>query len=245
MPFTPAFRDFDRKIDIVFGIHPDRLAFVFKHLEGGPALLRRKGIPLFIDAFEDPQVQKGPKEKLKRGKLGAQHRHDVLSAYPEASGCFELNINAFDRKKSKGSLLWAAKNGIHIHFVMSALASKKSQEMVVKKTSTFGGLLSKGDNPFGKLVPTHFNFKESEFTPEYVAKSRNVSGSELRWIYRMRDNDKVQKYVQFWRSDDGKAFKQCTPPWTWKDDGIDALWEEGYKPRHEGFYNSLLSEGAV
>ncbi|WP_349811343.1 hypothetical protein ABQ179_001445 [Xanthomonas dyei] len=237
------FRDFDNRRDIIYGIQPDRTSFVFNHLKLKPPQLRRKDIPLFIDAYDDLNAP-GIKNTDHLVSIRDQHRDAVLKAYPEASpGLFKLNTNAYDRKKSKGSLYWAAQNGIHVHFVMHMLATVESQRMVAGKTSKFGGTVSSGDVPAGSAVESRFSFGENDYTDEYKNKSRNVTGSELRWIYRMRGNVLVRTYVQFWKSEDGKMFEQCMPPWDWGDP-YDAIWS-GYAPQREGFYNSLLSPGSV
>ena len=237
------FRAFDKQHDIIYGIHPDRTDFVFNHLKFKPFQLNRKDIPLFIDAYDDTNTP-GAKKTDHLAATRDVHRAAVLKAYPEASpGLFKLDTNAYDRKKSKGSLYWAAQNGIHVHFVMYRLATIESQRMVAEKKSTYGGTASTGDVPSGKAVESRFSFQENDYTDEYKNKSRNVTGSELRWIYRMRGNILIQTYIQFWRSDDGKIFTQCVPPWEWGDP-YNGIWA-GYVPRHEGFYNSILSPGSL
>lgn len=238
-----SFRDFDARRDIIYGIQPDRTSFIFHHLKLPLRTLNRKDIPLFIDAYDDLNAPNAKKtDHLARTR--DQHRNAVLEAYPEATpGLFRLNANAYDRKKSKGSLYWAAQNGIHVHFVMHMLATIESQRMVAGKTSKFGGTVSTGDVPAGSAVEPRFSFVENDYTDVYKNKSRNVTGSELRWIYRMRGNVLVRTYVQFWKSEDGKTFEQCVPPWEWGDP-YDAIWS-GYTPQREGFYNSLLSPGSL
>ena len=97
----------------------------------------REGIPLFIDGFDDLNRTVGEKSNKIPENTKQNHCAAVLEAYPEADTKLAVNQgNALDRKKSKGSLYWAAREGIHLHFVMFALATPDSQTKVATKTST-------------------------------------------------------------------------------------------------------------
>jgi len=250
MPFHEKFREFQIKTDIIFGLTtPDRNEFL-TFLKLRPKDRSRLGNPLFIDGFDNLNQEIGFKEsKAIPTENRNKHRLAVLDAYPEAESKHATD-NALDRKKSKGSLYWAARNGIHLHFVMHALATSDSQTRIVKKTSNKGGgpgptEEKSGDVPKGKN-PVQFNLAQFE-SDDYWNKYRQVTGSELRWIYRMRENEKVKNFVQFWRSENGKEFEQCPPPWEWDNwcgTNYKKIWNE-YKPTMEGAYDSLLSEGSV
>lgn len=238
MAFQKPFRNFDLKNDVVFGIDtPDRQNFLYYHLKLGIAQRKRDGVPIFIDGFQNLGKPLDPKDKPHIPlKIQQQHRELVLEAYPESISPDAAHGNALDRKKSKGSLYWAARMNIHVHFVMYKLASEESQRWIVTKTSERGGPLMNGDQPRGKKPDGPIN------SDAYWNKQRQTTGSELRWIYRMR-NSKVAEVIQFWKSDDGKTWEQCTPPWTWSG-AIGTLWSS-YQPTNDGFYNSMLSDGAV
>lgn len=258
MPFHPEFRAFDPKLDIVFGIDtPDRKSFL-TYLTKLKILTfadwNRKGNPIFIDGFDDLNQNIGDKpSKSIPEQNRVEHRKAVLEAYPEAKlKPAQENDNLLSRKKSKGSLYWAARNNIHIHFVMYKFALPESQIMVATKTSIQGGKVGDklgpdtGDVPKGKSTLS-LTLKEQFESREYWEKYRNITASELRWIYRMRNNEKVEKFIQFWRSDDGNIFEQCSPPWEWKNwqkTDYTTIWSQ-YKPTMEGAYDSLLSDGSV
>jgi hypothetical protein len=246
MPFDQPFREFDAKTDIIFGLTtPDRNQFLnFKNVT--LAARNRAGIPLFIDGFDDLNRAVGEKTNKIPQDIKDNHRNAVLHAYPEAATEFANDkVNALDRKKSKGSLYWAAREGIHLHFVMYALATPDSQRKIATKTSTKGGTNSMGDQPKGSK-PSPYTSDRFE-SDAYWDKSRQVTGSELRWIYRMRNSEKVRQIVQFWRSLDGKDFEKCPPPWEWADwSGTDyrKIWSQ-YKPTREGLYDTILSDGSA
>jgi hypothetical protein len=61
-------------------------------------------------------------------------------------------------------------------------------------------------------------------------KQRSITGSELRWIYRHRNDPRVQARVQF-RDGTFENYYTCGPPWD-SPEGA-RLWSE-YHPRSEG-----------
>lgn len=44
--------------------------------------------------------------------------------------------------------------------------------------------------------------------PDRMIRSKAITGSELRWIYRNKNYFKVQQTLQFWHKS-----KACCPPW--------------------------------
>lgn len=64
---------------------------------------------------------------------------------------------------------------------------------------------------------------------------RSVTGSELRWIYRNRDNPNVQNGIQFWFE-----FKAVSPPWFVPSGGSSSYWSM-YVPRAEASSSAELS----
>ena len=58
--------------------------------------------------------------------------------------------------------------------------------------------------------------------------NRGITGSELRWIYRNRDNPTVQGAIQFWHEG-----RQCTPPWEASCPVYSPDWGR-YKPTRPG-----------
>jgi hypothetical protein len=137
---------------------------------------------------------------------------------------YEINKNAtgteYDRRISKGGLLGTAHGS-------PSFADRKVHFCLY------------GIN-INRVV---FKDKASDGTPQNK-QDRRVTGAELRWIYRNRQNTKVQANILFWRkSDDSGNFEQCMAPWdsSWEIDkwylnkmgdfpakGVVDLWK-GYK----------------
>ena len=129
MPFHEKFREFEKLNGYYLGFTtPDRNEFL-TFLKLRPQDRSRPGNPLFIDGFDNLNQEIGSKKsKAIPTENRNKHRFAVLDAYPEAES--KHAMNALDRKKSKGSLYWAARNGIHLHFVMHALATSDSQTRI-------------------------------------------------------------------------------------------------------------------
>ncbi|SHN16082.1 hypothetical protein SAMN05192549_10544 [Duganella sacchari] len=115
--------------------------------------------------------------------------------------------NENTRRKCKGGLDWAVNGNRTVHFLLDEL----DITAVVKKNNIRVG--------------------RSIYSAE---KERSITGAELRWIYRNRNNPLVQNRVQFWL-----AFAPCLPPWEQdipiKQTGLlysKTLWL-GYKPTKE------------
>lgn len=130
--------------------------------------------------------------------------------------------NSAWRAKSKGGLYWATQIASkHVHFCLEGL------DMHQVITKSYPGRLADG---IGRDTPPN--------TPQ-TEKERSITGAELRWVYRWRNNSNVQNYIQFWRKDSffakqpndpTKGFRQCAPPWAWKK--YEATWA-GYQPKQE------------
>jgi thiol-disulfide isomerase/thioredoxin len=125
-----------------------------------------------------------------------------------------LRDNSAVRHKSKGGLYWATKVAKKdLHFALDGI----DMNPVVKKSGAL-------DHPKGPV----------DTLPEGERKTRALTGSELRWLYRNKGDPDVQKLIHF-KLDD----KPVPPPWekhpvSEKDPGgreIDgpSLWAQ-YKP---------------
>jgi hypothetical protein len=89
------------------------------------------------------------------------------------------------RRKDKAGLYWATKiAGRHVHFVLDGI----DIAAVVKKS--FKGANSDRD------------------AGSSTSKNRSITGSELRWVYRNREDPEVGKYIHFWFH-----LKHARPPW--------------------------------
>ncbi|MEM7449640.1 MAG: hypothetical protein AAF355_15500 [Myxococcota bacterium] len=113
------------------------------------------------------------------------------------------------RKACKGGIEWALQDGnrCHIHFLLQGI----DQERVVRKN----GMKDTGPGTFFLNVDKHDKLAEP-----YEIKSRNYTGSELRWIFPHRRDPRVQAKVQFWKRtgfrfqrDQRYRYVPCPPPW--------------------------------
>ncbi len=130
------------------------------------------------------------------------------------------NSNLTVRTKCKAGLHWAtmvAKK--KVHFCLDDLDGE-NMKAVVYKSYKAQTKHQTSDTPKGPCP--------EDYTGE---KKRAYTGAELRWIYRNREKELVQKNVQFWLG--GKA---CAPPWDGKVGSN--LWK-AYKPRCSGGDNEL------
>lgn len=105
------------------------------------------------------------------------------------------------RRKSKGALNYLISEGKFLHFILDGL----DMNDVVTKVN-FQNKQDKSPQPTS--YGTH--------------KYRDVTGAELRWIYRHREDPNTQEAVQFWLKD-----KPCDAPWdqlggsqAWSDYGL-------------------------
>ena len=91
-----------------------------------------------------------------------------------------VDSNSIFRAKSKAGLNYCIANGKHLHFVLDGI---DLSEVISKSRS-------------------------NEFKNAADDKYRNVTGAELRWIYRHRHSNDTKAYVQFWINK-----QPCPPPW--------------------------------
>jgi hypothetical protein len=108
------------------------------------------------------------------------------------------------RRKSKGALNYLISQGKSLHFILDGL--------------DMAGVAGKVN------FPTKQD-KSPQPTSDGPPKYSDVTGAELRWIYRHRDDPNTQRAVQFWMKS-----LQCDAPWDqikFKD-----VWSK-YKPKNE------------
>jgi len=118
-----------------------------------------------------------------------------------------LRMAAVAKRKCKGGLDWITHNTTrHIHFCLDGL------DLVAAASKSYDG--SSGgvaDAPVGK----------APIGMDVYTKARSITGAELRWVYRNRNNSRVRAQVQFWRRKVSWAggvrttvgWEQCPPPW--------------------------------
>ncbi|MDC9593312.1 hypothetical protein [Xenorhabdus sp. IM139775] len=111
-----------------------------------------------------------------------------------------------------------------------------------------GGLswVSKGNSKLIRNIHVHFildgiNMKavadKCEEFHELGSKNKSITGQELRWLFRHRDDSKVSKKVQFWK--DGKP---VSPPWNGDEGRVWDNYEEMLNKKgkgEEGKYDGL------
>lgn len=121
------------------------------------------------------------------------------------------------KRKSKSGLWWAIRSANKtVHFCLSEL----NMNQVVNKS--FPGV----EGVKGRDFPTGPDRKK---VTDFTEKETSITGAELRWIYRNRNDSAVAKMVQFWnRSDKNSQFLACEPPWITDS----KLWEQ-YSPTKE------------
>lgn len=120
------------------------------------------------------------------------------------------------RRKSKGGIYWGTiVKKCTVHFCLGGLDDPKSMMMVCTKKYEYAGV--------------HHDAGAGD------TKARNITASELRWVYRNRGVDLVQRNVQFWRPQK-TDWVQCGPPWEWTADAVDVKTADAwglYKPKKE------------
>lgn len=162
-----------------------------------------------------------------RGYAGLRHDQgfiDSLTAHQKYSSVLNYDLAdnnnwnnepiktaAYAKRKCKGGLNWITQNTTRrIHFLLDGL------EMESVPAKNFTTVPYARDHPQGK-APAAL---------AWTAKERSITGAELRWVYRNRNNIRVQKQIQFWKKSVkwqttgfGKhtsvdTFSPCPPPWS-------------------------------
>ncbi|MFC7517189.1 hypothetical protein ACFQUU_19445 [Herbaspirillum sp. GCM10030257] len=195
-----ASRNF-REGDLVYGVEKSSGPLAWDRNHYVRQVFNARHLPCKISDFRvllEEQNQPLNKRKVPEEKSGdflSQEKNFIETLTKHDKYKTAVNGGEFDnsavRRKSKGGLYWATKEAKkHVHFVLDGLDIKS----VV--TKSFAG--ENGDHPIGS----------SESLGSGEVKNRSVTGSELRWIYRNREDSDVQRYVHFWFEG-----KPCRPPW--------------------------------
>ena len=173
-------------------------SFMFKSMEDNRQETGKADL-----AWEDSkdfmrQNRAHPKYKKYTDELAAQ---TILDGGPKTNveskmrkRVSEVEDNALFRAKSKFGLQWALERGKHVHFAVSEEGMNMHQ--VATKSEP-------GDrkNP---LDPTD--------------KIRSFTGSELRWLYRHKDDPLVKEQVHFLAKDEHTGGKIASVPAPWEDE---------------------------
>jgi hypothetical protein len=206
MPFTKPYRNYQPG-DLFYGLAIPRQNLI-QELTGNQAGTAYKNME-WIDLFLHPVNQYTAHENIMKNFRFAM----TLKYHPKYWRALGYQLEGIDddsakRAKSKGGLLWATTvERKHVHFTLERL----NMDHVVRKTYPGWGVGGVGaDRPA---------------VPNVSEKQRSITGAELRWIYRWRNNAQVSSRIQFWNKIAG-VFEQCEPPWAANQN----LWQE-YLPR--------------
>lgn len=211
MPFNQPYKNDFTAGDLVYGVAPARKNLILKLGND----IWNAGVPATVDQYRKKAMDNLSKKNRKtwKGFLQENESHPKYGRYmqtirshnndEEAFAEFSKNekqINSIWRAKSKFGMEWTIKNqqGGHIHFMLDTI----DMGAVVTKTHEFISPDDKSilacDRPRGKAPDSD--------------KERTITHSELRWIYRNRNNPLVQARVQFWMTI-GNQLITCAPPW--------------------------------
>jgi hypothetical protein len=212
MPFTPVYKSTFTDGDLVYGLATTRSKLVIRFA----AALLTLGGPATVDQYRKgtmPNMRKKDRTTW-RAFLRENEAHKRYGRYGQAIRSFDNDEekfaeattssavqNAAWRAKSKFGMEWTLKNQRgQIHFVLDDIDMAAVVTKTHRYTDPVSGNVLAQDQPRGK-APT-----EGE-------KERTITHSELRWIYRNRQNPLVQAGVQFWITTGG-TINPCGPPWT-------------------------------
>jgi hypothetical protein len=193
MPFMEPWVNEVREGDLVFGVSNDEKTI------GKAVFLKTHQNGVSMTQYNVTNIENMFSQTPQGNAAQFDHALAGHKKYSQATGADDSN-EVF-RWKCKGGLYWATfieTQAIKVHFVLDDLDLKQ----VVKKSNSSD---IKGRNSC---------FRQ-------VEKSRSVTGSELRWIYRNRAHPGVRQRIQFWLND-----APCGPPWV----SNGRLWAR-YKPK--------------
>jgi hypothetical protein len=113
------------------------------------------------------------------------------------------------RRKSKGALNYLISQKQYIHFILDDL---RIEDVIAKRN-----------------FPNKQNKSPQEVSSGGQSKYRDVTGAELRWIFRHRIDPDTQEAVQFWQEG-----QPCVAPWdmpefaqAWADYGLQVNLKHG------------------
>lgn len=231
MPFKQPWREFQPG-DLVYGIEACVMGGKARATYIGAwkaEALPENTPPARVDAYrvlrrEQSAEPEAPWERSMKETLLTHPKYKA--AVLETAERSSPELNSLVRKKDKGGLYWATLvAGKHVHFILDGL----NMESVIHKSFTKKSLPAFATK--GKAGKLQYDRPATEGQQ----KIRSITGSELRWVFRHREHENVEAFVQFWR--DGEP---CVPPWkhwvhtdpkTYEQSEISAMWNH-YQPRN-------------
>jgi hypothetical protein len=232
MPLKPPYLNKFNPGDLLYGLALMR-NFYGNNYMGLAELANDSSFTCVIDDYAANELQKNYFERI--GEKIPKNQDDfyqVLTSHPKYKSIFidhpyQTNFDNIDHivlstqniaRKCKTGLYWAAKyeKNFSIHFILDEIDINEVIFKSNEKDHPHADLNSYLRCYFKKAKKIDRNIPKSKVDKNLSCKS--ITGSELRWIYRNKDDPKVQKSVQFWYKG-----KPCCPPW---DPYFDQLYGE-------------------
>lgn len=254
MPFKPPFKNKYTTGDLIYGLGETRDEYVneysiFKSLKDN------RSIVAVIDSYavtkserEEQEYSQDPVARNQRDFIAVLQNHPKYRSAYEAES-FSLLQNdtewVYDdpaeiARKCKAGLYWASQQQqFHVHFLLDDI---NFEEVVCKshtKDYTFNNVK---DFLYAESLQMQGTVKIDANHPDRKVRSKSLTSSELRWLYRNRNDKKVQETIQFWYKG-----KPCSPPWVQHFDrvygsSVARLWLK-YVPKYSNSSVSPIREG--
>ena len=210
MPFRQPYAQGYQDGDLIFGLHgdPGRDGFLgqFQHQITDP---RRKTTISIADEFTTADLNTKADRKALTHFLSEIERHPRYGRYRRAIRPYQddeawwenATVNSLPEGEYQAAIRAKVKFGLehqirtgrgHVHFVLDGLDMFR----VATKSHSL-------DIPRGKPATRQ----------QALNKERGFTGSELRWIYRHRNDPRVANAVQFWLTDSTGRMRPARPPW--------------------------------
>lgn len=216
MPFNRPFKGFYTPGDLIYGFSTTRQKYADTH----PVFQQVYECSAKSCSIDEYAINEGERELLRANSIPLPDNLDrflqVLKSHPKYKSAYEqegfwikergkwiMIQDPFEAaRKCKAGLYWAAnEQKFQVHFFLDDI----NFETVVTKPDIY----DESFDSVRKFLEVR-NMQEMTLCSHYpnrMVKDKSVTNSELRWIYRNRNNQKVQKTIQFWNKDD-----PCSPP---------------------------------
>lgn len=219
MPFSPPYISKFNAGDLIYGLKHIRDNYVNNCAQFAIAKYNDSIVPV-IDKYaitaDEKNDQKNSTQPVARYQKDFT---DTLLVHPKYKSACETEFYCFMQdgfnyalgdpsnmaRKCKGGLYWASmKQKFQVHFLLDGI---NFEEVILKsnfedrdyKTIT-GYVKAQAMSIGGKAIYEKY--------PDRTIRSKAITGSELRWIYRNKNDYKVQQTIQFWWKG-----RPCSPPW--------------------------------
>ncbi|MBR7651966.1 hypothetical protein KCX83_06470 [Brucella oryzae] len=214
MPFYPEFKRQFVAGDLVYGLFEQRGVYANKYKE-----FFASKTPMNISTIDQYAISDAERDMLERKRImptnqaefseftSRHHKyHSILSSkFIRFEDRYIYNDDVLKRK-CKSGLGWMVDSKMTVHFILDGI----NMTEVVNKS----------------------NIQDKRGCTSGGSTLRSITGAELRWIYRNRNDINVQRRVQFWNKG-----QPVSPPWF----GVGKeLWDQ-YEPRSDPDMSTVLS----